>query len=177
MKIDLTKLFDKTGKLFTNWLSQAVKRQQNYDSSGGYLPKVYDTHIPVKNKKTGKVHKRNVGRKRLYVTGNFAQNAFKYEANAQSLTVRGNPATHPSGLTYADIIAYNDAESPYLKGKRGYTIRRLGTKLFPWLEAEFIKAYKLVTGREFLADIAAEIKLQVEEQVKEEIGKKIEIKF
>jgi hypothetical protein len=176
MNIDLTKFFNQVGKLYTNWLSQSIKRQQNYDGSGSFVAKKNNSFIPVKNKKTGKSHQRNVGTQRLYVTGNFAQNAFQYSVTPDSLTIKGNDATHPnSKATYADIIAYNDSDSAYLTGKRGSTIRGLMTRIFPWLEADFIKGYTTIVGNDITDDLEAEIKSQVEDQLSKEINNQIEL--
>lgn len=176
MKLDLTKFFSRTGKLYVTWLSQSVKRQTNYDSTGTYPPSK-TTKIVTVTKKSGKTHQREVGKgNRLYKTGHFAQKAFEYQANSKSLVLRGSEDQHSNGISYADIIAYNDSDSQSLKGKHGSTIRSLAIRIFPWLESDFLKTYKTITGTEFIDDVAVEVKKQLDEQLEKELTKKITVK-
>lgn len=161
--------FDKIGKAYALYLGARVRKQQDLDGVG-YTPVERTIHT----KKGSHIRKG----KRLVETGRFNQKAFIYEANEGSLIIKGNPEGYGDrGRTYADIIAYNDRESPYLKGKHGATIKAVGPKLFPWTKEEFKESYQKAFGKSITEGLAVEVKNQIQDYLRKEIPKEITLKL
>ena len=91
--ISFLDIFRKYGKRFVEELQGNIQHQQDIDGA---------TMIPSKGAGKEPLHKR------LIVTGKFLVNAFRFVANRDSLRVYANPAEHSKGVSYDDIVTYNN---------------------------------------------------------------------
>lgn len=161
INLSLKKFFEKLGLSYTLGLNGLIRRQKGIDAIG---------YIPVDRKVTSKKGKKFTRKsKRLVDTGKFNQDAFVYSATESTLTIEGNPNAYDSNVTYADITAYNDKNSPYLKGKHGATIKRVGSSIFPWTEKEFLDTLKNVVNIDLDEAIEDDLEKQIEDYLQTEI--------
>ena len=166
-KLTLKNFFDKLGLSYTLSLNGLIRRQQGIDAAS-YVPVERIAHS-----KKGKSFKRS-GR-RLMNTGRYNQEAFVHNVTDTTLTIEGNPKSYDANVTYADITAYNDKNSPYLRGKHGATIQQVGPSIFPWTEQEFLNTLQNVLIVDLEQAITEDVLQQVEEYLESEIPKKIDV--
>jgi hypothetical protein len=112
----------------------------------------------------------NVSNKRLWFTTKFAKDMTRFVAEKLNLTVLGNPATYPdSKVSYSDIIAYNNRNSPRTNQKVDADKRPI---IFP-TNPEELKDTK--TFAKLRSQLSVEAKKQLKEQLY--ISKKITVKL
>lgn len=162
-KLDLTKFFKILGQSITMELSANVRRQNDLDGQA-YKPVGQKVKSSKRKGKTIKSYSKQ--RRRLMVTGEFNQNAFKFIAAIKSLSIFVNSAMHAQGISYSDIVAYNDKNSPYLKGKHGTTIKVKGPAIFPGVgRIAQDDLSKMKAMQDFIPKLELEIKTQIENQL------------
>jgi hypothetical protein len=103
MNIDLSQLFSKYAALFRNEFNSRIQKRLNFDGQS------YSSLKPVKNSGIKKGRSLN---SRLNNTGKYSQQAFVASSTDSSMTISPNRSQYGKGVTYEDITAYNDANSP-----------------------------------------------------------------
>ena len=172
--INLKSVFEKIGLFYTIQLNSLIRKQQGIDGTG-YAPVM--RKVKSHNRKGKFIKKYERTSERLVDKGIYNQNAFVFSSDPATLIIEGNNDPYSGGVTYADITAFNDKDSPYLTGKHGTTIKAIGPKLFPWTEKEFLDSYASLRGQDLAVDIEPEVQAQVEEQLQQEITNQIQIKL
>jgi len=141
-KLDLSLLFRKYAEKYAKEIKNNIKRRKSLDGSG---------YSPLKNRRP-KGHEQGINT-RLNDTGEFARNAVVFSSDDTSLTVEGNQAMHPTGISYNDIIAYNNMDS-------GDTNRNvlIPPKIFPTQESD---VSSMKSTEEFSRDLQRAIEIQL----------------
>jgi hypothetical protein len=107
MGLDLSYLFQTFAKKFVQELKDKVRSRVGIDGQGYSQLKNPSMTVTKSGKKKGTLRKRNQNT-RLNDTGNFADNFVVGESSDFGLTISGNDATHPTGISYSDIVSYNN---------------------------------------------------------------------
>ena len=108
-QFDFRDTFDKIGRIFVQGLSKRVKQQTGIDGSGYSKPaeSTLRSRRAKKSAKTGKVLTSSASTKRLWVTGEFGNEAFGYTPKANGVKVFVREVSHKLGISYAQILRHN----------------------------------------------------------------------
>jgi hypothetical protein len=186
--LNFLKLFADIGNLWITELKQNIRRQQSIDGSKFYpveastaKARASKTGAQVKmarigNKgivpKTGKIRKslaKSVAITRLVFTERFWQRMLVFTPRKLSLTVEGNPQPYDQHVSYSDIIAYNNRNSPETNQNVKPAKRPM---IFPTNGKELEQTK---TFGKFKRMLTAETKKQLQEQLY--ISKKVTVKL
>jgi hypothetical protein len=111
MPLDLSNLFNIYAKKFVKEFKGFVRQKTGIDGNTFSPLKNVSKTVQKTGKKAGQSRKRNPN-SRLNDSGNFRENFVIGESTDYGMTISGNKSTHPKGISYSNIIAYNNKNSP-----------------------------------------------------------------
>ena len=144
--LDISQLLKSYANKYEKYFKDQVRKKQGIDGA---------SYSALKNKRQ-KGHNQGLNT-RLNDSGRFQQNAVVASSTDTTITIEGNTAVHSKGVTYNDIIAYNNRDNSNVN-------RNIDNppSIFPTKEED---VEKMEITKEFYNELDKVIRLQLDDLV------------